>query len=190
MNIIKNIFDIPALLPDFYKKPWLVVGSGPSIREFHQITPDNYNVWCINNTFRMTRRADIVAARDPQVITVDKILESEILYYDVKFFITDFMNHNMLPHILKQRTFFISYACSNEFSPGIPVFPTGSSSPMAFLILGILGVKEIFSIGLDGGIGRVADLVTNEQNQNTDYSHHNDACAHWANAFKIKWTRL
>jgi hypothetical protein len=68
--------------------------------------------------------------------------------------------------------------------------PSSSSAPTAFLILGTLGVKHIFSLGLDSSIGRVAELVTSELTQNMDYSHHNDACHHWANAFGMSWTKL
>lgn len=183
---MKSIFNLTSL-PGFFDKPWLIVGSGPTIRKYPLIEAHNYNVLCINNTVVFTGFADIVLARDPQVINVDKLLDQKFL---CNAFVTDFMNRNMIPEDMKNKTHYISYACSNEFSAGIPVFPSSSSSPTAFLILGILGVKRVFSIGLDGGIGRIAELVTSELTQNMNYSQHNDACYHWANSFGMELTKL
>ena len=47
----------------FYEKPWLVVGTGPSLDNWKPT--DEYNIWTINAAIDVTKYADIAALHDP-----------------------------------------------------------------------------------------------------------------------------
>ena len=106
--------------------------------------------------------------------------------------INTFINHNyILKNLRKDKLIF-----SLDFEGEAAVFPDKKpfvmdiSGAMAFQILGSLGVKEIYSLGLDGGEGRASIFEGSHKIDSNSYQIHFERVNHWSREFKINWTRL
>jgi hypothetical protein len=211
------------LLPGFHSKPWLIAGTGPTLLRggITNFNPDDYNIWAINlagNAFRSVFVWSLTDFRAVEEINHSKFLNKETIpkailtrsinlsrfefIHDLLTFLNDILNISKLPNI-EEILYFIEY--DQDFHNSIhtkplfknhPLSPCGCSSASAVRILGELGVKQIFTTGIDGGIGvrhPMFDKIPSTQitkDAQIDYTLHNAGMDHWANVYGIEIIKL
>lgn len=138
-------------------KPWLIVGKGPSFIQYtntEHIIKENYYVWALNHAVDFID-AHVVSVIDDNVLDeLQKELTNEKLVIPWH------------PHYVSKptkRTALDSTSYENAYTynlstwkgrpqPNLPFVKVRYfSAEVAFRILGMLKVKEIRSIGIDGG---------------------------------------
>lgn len=206
---MRSVHEIPQIYPYFYNKPWLVTGTGPSFELYKSINLKEYNILSINDScIPLLRKADtieIMLMSDVENFTAynllwlvlhHKCLVTRACYreYFEEWSLSlcstpkDFEN-------LYNNSYFFSYPCDFKFYQGIPMYPTSSSSSLAFLLLAFFGIKKIHSIGLDNSIGRHPDcpgshMKLNKFSETFNYSGFNDACQSWCDRYCMEWIKL
>lgn len=187
---------VPGFLSGFHSKDWLVLGSGPSIGKLSDvINVSNYNVLCINNSISLVNSCDIALMRDPENFTKDNLLPEA---HKARCLITaagngkliEDMQMNLFHELTIPHVFFMQYHTDSVLFSGIPVLVSSSSSSLAFMLMGMWGVKRVFSLGLDGGVGRHPLLVNHPEFSTHDYNIHNEGCRLWCDSFKMEWIKL
>jgi hypothetical protein len=201
--MIRHITELPGLMDNFLKKPWLVLGKGPSIDRIKTIELHNYNVWAINQTLSLIPKADVWACSDYECFTD---VPTGMIYQQFFYMqssprwrnkgesgdLNSFINHNYVLKMLLQRMGIFSLDFDGEkiLFPDKNPFTLDISGAMAFQILGKLGVKEIYSLGLDGGEGRGEVFEGSHKIDGNSYEIHFERVQHWTKELNINWTRL
>ena len=200
--MIRHITKLPEIIDNFHKKPWLVLGKGPSVDKVESVELRKYNVWSINQTLRLIPRADVWACSDYECFTdiPTGMIYSQFFYMQStprwrnkpdSGNIHTFINHNYSLKALEKMDMVFSL----DFNGEERLFPEESftmdiSGAMAFQILGRLGVKEIHSLGLDGGEGRSEQFNESHKIDGNSYDLHFERVRHWVNFYNINWVRL
>ncbi len=224
--IIKRYSELKHKL-GFDEKPWLIVGTGPSIENIFRIPflDAKFNILAINHAgdYLLTNCiipfvwfcADYLAIDETGSVAwletdefcllsraknYSKII-SEIYLRDLQQRI--FRKEFPAVDIRLDNLYFIEYDKDYDKGSEIePLFPTeefspsGCSSATAVRILGELGIKEIFTCGIDGGISVRAPqfdgLESTEEaiREKVDYDLHNAGMDHWARVYGISIKKM
>lgn len=132
-------------------KPWLILGKGPTLKYFFPSMKDTYNIFSLNHVAKLVD-SDICLIHDLDVLDIMVSYRSQYVFVPYH------------PHINFRPTkepyapaFGNVYLFNLSTWKGVPE----SSSPIvrakyfsaesAFHILALLGIKEIYSLGVDGG---------------------------------------
>lgn len=160
---MKNFLELKKKIPN---KPWLIVGKGPSfIKIYDDIIPAKYNIFGLNHVAKLIPTF-LTSVIDIEVLDNDIISKSQNIimpwHPHTCFSPSSRCLHalakydNALLRFLDEEGKLYWYNLSTwKAEPNAPVFPIIMtkffSAEAAFQILGNLGVKEVFSVGLDGG---------------------------------------
>ena len=153
-------------------KPWLIVGKGPSFKKIYEIQKD-YNIFGLNHVAKIIN-CDILHFIDIDVLDVDIIKHSKILLCPWHLHENSKVMWKTLPyHIDNESLFSIAdkklywYNCStwkkghylpDQVNKNDIVKVRFFSGEAAFQILGMLGVKKVYSLGIDGGSNYAQDF--------------------------------
>ena len=138
-------------------KPWLIIGKGPSFEKLPQNYNKTYYTLGLNHVFqRVSVDLGLFIDLDVLIGMTDCLATSLLcpIFPHVNFVPTkhriDFIaKANPMVEYISDKLYYFSHSKKPCEFPTIPV--RFSSSEAAFAILGYMGVKEIHSIGLDGG---------------------------------------
>lgn len=186
-------------LKGFDEKPWLVMGTGPSMTRIEQKKLKSFNLWTINHAILYAKHAQVISATDwlaIKEITQPGISGNALITRNA------FNNGEYLKAFTelypKIAVYCVEYAedlaqikGTKRLFPQHDLLPRSCSSSMAFLVLGLLGVKTIHVAGLDGGKGSKHPMFSNTISfqrtisANIDYDLHNRGAWSWAEAFGI-----
>jgi hypothetical protein len=205
--MIRHITELPAVISTFDKKPWVVLGKGPSIEKLKESDAldlsHKYNIWAINQTIKLIGKADILSCSDYECFTdipTGMIFNQPVYMQSTPRWrnkgesgnINTFSNHNysLKMLMLRNELYSLDFESEERLFPDQEPFVMDISGAMAFQILGRLGVKEIFSLGLDGGNGRAEEFEGSHKIDGHSYDIHFERVKHWATFFNINWIRL
>ena len=169
----------------FNQKPWLIVGTGPGLKNWNPGFLDKYNVWTINAAIDTTGHADICALHDDKIYNNDLLLNKPP---KARYFLTRTTNY---PGTHRQNTVF----CQLKGDPdkGFTTHTRHNSSGFAWYFLGkICRKKQIFCIGIDGGTQVFGNLSENYRNHEngTDFDTHNHAMNLYQRLYKYQILKL
>jgi hypothetical protein len=149
-------------------KPWLILGKGPSVARYNTDHKELYNIATINQALCVEPRADLASFVDYESFTATPIVEfaKRILMpmhphwreratnenLDT-FFLTDFRLN-----AIKDRVYAYDLnSCPWKYFPFTQI--TGFNSLTILLeILATFGVKEFYTLGIDGGTEKEASF--------------------------------
>ena len=181
-------------------KPWLLVGKGPSFDKIGQVNLDNYYVFGLNEVCRVIK-CDIGHFIDVECVSRNFIDNSTILVSPVRphinFRVSNrYLTTYYLTPFTNAHTKLYCYNCStykgtpfNDYGQTIKV--KYFSSEAAFRLLAIKGIKEIYTLGIDGGVeyAKAFDFLTPLQNGRKTFDDQmgelNKICSKW----DINWIK-
>jgi len=157
----------------YKEKPWLIVGKGPSFAEINKVDLDKFFIFCLNHTISAVERAEIIHAIDFDVFTS---CASEI-YSKAKYLVMpinphfnnkptedtlfDLLEKNAVLKKLSEegRLFWYNHikgkallSDRNKIRLNYKdVVVKYFSAEVPFYMLGMFGIKELYSVGIDGG---------------------------------------
>ena len=159
-------------------KPWLIVGKGPTFKKIYKIQKD-FNIFGLNHVAKIID-CDITHFIDIDVLDLDIIKHSKILLCPWHLHENSKIMWKTLPYHINNESFFSIadkklywYNCSTwkkshyypYYAPLQRVHVSDTikvqffSAEAAFQILGMLGVKKVYSLGIDGGVNYAKDFV-------------------------------
>lgn len=160
---MKNFLELKQKIPN---KPWLIVGKGPSfIKVYDDLTLSDYNVFGLNHVAKIIPTF-LTSVIDLEVLDSDIISKSENIiipwhphtcFRPAKPGLGVLKDGNaLLKFLIKEnKLYWYNLSTWKGYHNNHPTFPIITtkffSAEAAFQILGYLGVKKVFSVGLDGG---------------------------------------
>ena len=148
-------------------KPWLILGKGPSFKKYFELK-DDFNIFGLNHVGNLVK-CDICHFIDIDVLNGTMINNSKNLLCPWHMHENSKVMWKTLPHAIKYDPIFSIaeshknniywYNCSTwkkgHYFPPITwnevIQVRFFSAEAAFQILGMLGVKRVYSLGIDGG---------------------------------------
>lgn len=187
------------------RKPWLVLGKGPTIDQYATVDTTKYNVLALNHTVTLGPCA-IAHAIDLEVV---KDCGSAIEKNAKFLFMPDRPHVKMsqgpaievhlpttpaLEYLERQGRLvtYKKYVASARIAPPNVVPVMYFSGEAAFGILGAIGAKEVYSLGIDGGAtyGETFSHLKPLENGRKDFDQHIAAIQDILVRHKMTWTRL
>jgi hypothetical protein len=187
------------------KKPWLVLGKGPTIDRYASIDVGRYNVLALNHTVTLGPCA-IAHAIDMEVL--DDV--GEDIKRNAKYLfmperphvgmtqgppIEEHLSKNKILGAMEQSGRLVTYkkyvASARIAPPGVvPVMYF--SGEAAFGILAAMGILDVYSLGIDGGAsyGETFSYLKPLENGRKDFDEHIAAIHDILSRNKMTWTRL
>lgn len=178
--------------PWFTAKPWLVLGTGPSLDKFdYEREGEQYNIAAIYAAADVCGHVDLHFMSDEK--SWDVVAERPARYVATRTINLYWRVKNLL---------FFEYDCdvrqwTNGISlfPGINPYPCSNTSSFVMMFLGMSGVRNVYHYGVDGGYGnssridqRYIDL--NEEKGPVNYDIENQGFFGHAQNYGIKLTNL
>ena len=147
-------------------RPWLVVGTGPSLERWDNSMMLDYNVWTINGALEKTRYADIAALHD-----------SPIYKEPFKYFSGKPKTRYILTRTCNEQIYDNTIYVQLKIDPTIKdlhMFRTFNSSSFAFELL-MHRFDQVYTLGIDGGRDLYQGLTEHyiQAEQGTDFNTHN-----------------
>ncbi len=189
-------------------KPWLIVGKGPTFKKIYKIQKD-FNIFGLNHVAKIID-CDISHFIDIDILDVDIIEHSKILlcpYHlhensKVMFKTLPYhINDNVIFSIAKDKLYW--YNCStwkkshfipNKVNKQDIIKVRFFSAEAAFQILGMLGVKKVYSLGIDGGVNYAKDFVklflAPFQNKRKNFDDQFQMIEATLKQFNMEWEKL
>jgi len=146
-------------------KPWLILGKGPSFKNYFKLEGD-FNIFGLNHVANLIK-CDIAHFIDIDVLNIPLINNSKNILCSWHLHENSKVMRKTLPYIIKNESMFSIadkkiywYNCSTwKRGPYLPPEVTRQdivkvcffSAEIAFQILGMLGIKKVYSLGIDGG---------------------------------------
>ena len=153
-----------------HTKPWLILGKGPSFKKYSELKGD-FNVFGLNHVACLVK-CDITHFIDADVLTTAIFVNSNNILCPWHLHENNKVMWKTLPHLIKTETAFGScqskiywYNCSTwKKGPYLPVRREivkvrYFSAEAAFQILGMLGEKKVYSLGIDGGGSYAVEFI-------------------------------
>lgn len=182
-------------------KPWLIIGKGPSFERINKINLASYYTFGLNEVCQLIP-CDIGHFIDIEVLSHNFIRNSKVIVSPVR----PHRGYKVSNHYLATWYFIpyegslnklYCYNCSTykgasflEFGPIVKV--KYFSVEAAFRLLAIQGIKEIHTLGIDGGNQYAKDFahlkpLKNGRNSFNDQFNELDEIVH---KFKLNWVKL
>lgn len=162
-------------------KPWLIVGTGPTLHNWNPELAKSYNIWTINAAIDVTQYADICSMLDYEI------------YSDPSRFINKFPKEPYPTAILTKRENKGKSPIWKNTIYRDEIFDATTSIETAFGALIHIGVKEVFTIGVDGGKGVVYSGLSEAYYLNeaaSNFDQHNEFINELVSKGVVKWTKL
>jgi hypothetical protein len=155
----------------FAERPWLLFGKGPTFSRRHEFDLESFNKFALNHVVREQKvevahiiDIDVIEACGPSLLAnCDWLLVPRVP--NVKSFPSQYLNIidwcACLPVLaeLNRRERLVTYDFSHlDNEDPWTVVARYFSSEAAMEILGRMGVKQVRSLGIDGGIGYSQDF--------------------------------
>lgn len=153
-------------------KPWLIAGKGPSFKKIYDLKSD-FNIFGLNHVACLIK-CDIIHFIDIDVLTLDIIKNSKNILCPYHLHENNkVIWKTLLYHIDNESVFSIAnkklywYNCStwkkghylpDKVNKKDVVKVRFFSAEAAFQILGMLGEKRVYSLGIDGGNSYAQDF--------------------------------
>lgn len=186
-------------------RPWLVLGKGPSINRYASIDATRYNVMALNHTVTLGP-CDIAHAIDLEVVHEcgeDIKRNARFLFMPERPHIgmtqgppiEEIMATNRVLAAMENEGRLVTYkkfVGSARISPPNVVPVMYFSGEAAFGILGALGVKDVFTLGIDGGAsyGETFSHLKPLENGRKSFDIHIAAIQDILHRHEMTWTRL
>jgi len=153
-------------------KPWLILGKGPSFKKIWTIKRD-FNIFGLNHVANLIK-CDITHIIDIDVLNLEIIKNSKNILCPWHLHEDSKVMWKALPYHIKHDNYFGAcqskiywYNCSTwkrgHYLPvGIQkeiIKVRYFSVEAAFQILGMLGIKKVYSLGIDGGRAYARDFI-------------------------------
>lgn len=147
-------------------RPWLVVGTGPSLERWDKSMMLDYNVWTINGALEVTRYADIAALHDPP------IYNEPFKYFSgnpkSRYILTRTCNNQKY-----DNTIYVQFKI-DPTNKDLHMFRTFNSSSFAFELL-MNRFDTVYTLGIDGGTELHGGLMDHyiRMEKGTNFNAHN-----------------
>ncbi len=160
-------------------KPWLILGKGPSFKKIFTIDYENYNIFGLNHVGNLIK-CDICHFIDIDILNGTIINNSKNLLCPWHMHENSKVMWKTLSYAIKYNPMFSIaeslknniywYNCSTWkgqhftqqsiriIKPEI-IKVRYFSAEAAFQILGMLGIKKVYSLGIDGGYAYAKDFI-------------------------------
>lgn len=178
--------------PWFHAKPWLILGTGPSLDKFdYDKDGDKYNIAAIYAASDVCRHVDLHFMSDEKAWEV--VDEKPARYVATRTINLYWRVKNLV---------FFEYDCdiqhwTNGISlfPGITPYPCSNTSSFVTMFLGMSGVKNVYHYGIDGGFGNSERVdkryvALNDKHGRINYDIENQGFFGHARHYGMKLTRL
>lgn len=201
---MRKLFFASSAIP-WDRKPWLVLGKGPSIDSYKSTDVTKYNVLALNHTVTLGPCA-IAHAIDMEVLDdVGEEIKKNANYLFMPDrphvgmrqgpMIEHHLSRNVTLGAMEQAGRLVTYrkyVSSARVAPACVVPVMYFSGEAAFGILAALGVKEVFTLGIDGGAtyGETFSHLKPLENGHKDFDQHIAAIHDIMDRNKMNWTRL
>jgi len=161
-------------------RPWLVAGTGPSLDGWRQQLRDDYRVMAIHKAALVTD-PDVVVAMDwnPLKYVLERVIPKRVIVdtgiqhiYWPRLSISEAVDRHLRELYDTNLYVFRTHNqpdCDPEAGPGIKM--RHASGEVAIDILGHLGVREVTTIGIDGG-GSHAKAMNEPEADGDPYGPH------------------
>lgn len=169
----------------FTQKPWLIVGTGPTLVNWKQDYLNKFNIWTINAAVDFTGYADISALHDPEAYFIDLDYTKK---FTARYYLTRTVNN-----IREKYTPTIYAQLHGDPDFGFEYHTRHNSSGFAWYFLGVVcRFSEIYCIGIDGGtevFNQLSQHYKNHEN-GTDFEIHNHAMNYYQKLYGYKIIKL
>lgn len=184
--------------PWFYLKPWVLLGTGPSLN--HYKYSDAFNIMAIYTAAEVCDHIDILVCGDTigyyDLWAKERLLFSndfdhgKCRYIATRAVNAGHENQKTVHWINEADLNFIGNSYPNEY-----VYPTTTSGAWAIQFLGRAGIKEVYTAGIDGGIGITSNRISlNYQEANehrkTDFTGEKEELTNYATQYNINLITL
>lgn len=197
----------------FNSKPWLICGTGESLNRFTPDMIDKYNIWTIYCSIDVTGYADVFQYQDVYINYYDG-RQSKPMPTNYRYSATRPLNHMIevdgkivptFPHAIPlERKKYIYYQGDIDYNgvkqpENAEIFLTSNSTSFAFWFLARMGVKEIYSLGIQDGSTGVAKGIN--EGYTTDFyegqkigeiklDKENSCNKQWCDQYGATWIKL
>lgn len=188
-------------------KPWLIVGKGPSFRKIYTFKND-FNIFGLNHVACIIK-CDITHFIDLNILNLIIIKNSKNLLCPWHPHENNKVQFKTLPHYVKNEDVYeiadkklYWYNCSTWKSSAYMPPNIGTeivkvrffSAEAAFQILGMLGIKKVYSLGVDGGNSYAKDFrdlgLLPLNNQRKTFDNQFPMIQETLKQFDMEWERL
>jgi len=182
-------------------KPYLVLGKGPTFQNIYKYNLDDYYIVCLNETAELIE-CYFAHFIDSECLSGKMLKNAQFIICPVFPHINNrATNSPAVAYFLRYANFDLSrvynYNCSTwKRSPiqkyGRIIKAKYFSSEAVFRILAYLGVKQIHTLGIDGGniyapqFNHLKPLINGRKTFNEQFGELNKIIQKW----EMKWTRL
>ena len=141
----------------WFKQPWVILGTGPSLNNFDYENWKDYNIAAIYDAAFACEKVRVTFASDHWWGKTD-----HHAYFDRSEYVATRIINSEIPPFENVR--YWEYDCDVEqlggrrLFPEVRTYPCSNTSSFIVYWLCFHGVKEIYTCGIDGGWG-VADVV-------------------------------
>jgi hypothetical protein len=150
----------------FKSRPWLLLGTGPSLDRFDFDKYKDYNIAAVYSASDVCDRVDLHFISDHDKNCIEQYYTSKAIYAATR------STNNHYQHVYKNLLFW-EYDCDvSLYQNGVKMFsedpyPCSNTSSFAVMFLGRAGVKTIYTCGIDGGYGYSSRVNTEYIAENT-----------------------
>lgn len=154
----------------FRAKPWLLLGTGPSLDTFNwDNNKEKYNIAAVHVTADVCQKVDLHLLSDTLLLET----KSNGRYIGTRSINNHVDRHNILYWEYEQDVRYFQNGVS--LMPQHKVYPTSNTSSFFVMFMGMIGVKQLYTCGIDGGKGTAKRICKeySEQSQFTDFDEEN-----------------
>jgi len=182
---------------DWFKRPWMLLGTGPSLDRFKPEEWRDHNIAAIYDAFYACDHVDILFAPDDWA---DPSYSDYPYYRDVKnrYVATRGIN----AHNIGEQTNVVMWDYDCDYTnymvrifPNIQQYRCSNTSAFVVMWLGAMGVKKIKTYGIDGGRGyskhvSKSYLETSINNEHVNNDRENEGVFGHATILEIELIKL
>ena len=170
----------------FKSKPFLVVGTGDSLKFWNESLIDKFNIWTINNAIEVTKYADIAAMHDENpyndLYRKHKTVLADDLDFSSRYILT--RSENLRDNNLT-NTIYVHLECDRTIPFG-RVYPCQNSASLPFCIFHYYYPHDVYTLGINDG-QKICDLINpkyHKRNEGENMKAKNDGMKHWASNYR------
>jgi hypothetical protein len=167
----------------FKSKPFLVIGTGNSLKFWNESLKERFNIWTINSAIEITKYADICALHDSNpyndLYRRFKTVLPDNFDFSSRYILTQSGN---LRDNNRSNTIYVNLDCDKSMTFG-RVYPCQNSTSLPFCIFHYYYPHNVYTLGIDDGDGfcnLLGKRYLNRQSAKKDIAQHNVGISHWS----------